>query len=295
VLALETGQDRLREKRLFEHVGLAVHPYEAVSTFEDFAAACERVGFAHARGAIAKTRRGGYDGKGQAVVRDRAAVEAAWTALSGSKDSTRDVLVEQLIAFERELSLIGVRGRDASFDAYPLTQNRHENGILRESVAPAPGVPASVARETTRHMHALMDALGYVGVLAIEFFLVRDDASEDGVRLLANEMAPRVHNSGHWTIDAAATSQFENHIRAVMGLPLGSCAPRDACVMVNCIGAMPAASDLLAIPGCALHDYAKAPRAGRKVGHATLLGARPDDPRVRQVHDLARSAESSAN
>jgi 5-(carboxyamino)imidazole ribonucleotide synthase len=296
-LALETGQDRLLEKRLFERVGLGVHAYEAAATFAEFSAACERVGLGGAansepRGVVAKTRRGGYDGKGQAVIRSREQIAPAWAALAGSMDATRDVLVEQFVPFERELSLIAVRGAGGAFASYPLTQNRHEGGILRESIAPAPDVPASVARQTARHMHALMDALGYVGVLAIEFFLLRDASAEDGVRLLANEMAPRVHNSGHWTIDGAVTSQFENHVRAVLGLPLGSCEPRCPSVMVNFIGAMPPARELLAIAGCRVHDYAKPARAGRKVGHATILDAQADDPRVKRVMELAKEANA---
>lgn len=292
-VALETGQDRLLEKRLFERVGLGVHPYEAAAMFAEFAAACERIGFAggSAAGVVAKTRRGGYDGKGQAVIRSREQIAAAWLALAGSMDARKDVLVEQFVPFERELSLIAARGAGGAFASYPLTQNWHEGGILRESIAPALDVPASVARQTARHMHALMDALGYVGVLAIEFFLVRDASAEDGVRLLANEMAPRVHNSGHWTIDGAVTSQFENHVRAVMGLPLGSCEARGPSVMVNFIGAMPSARELLAIAGCRVHDYAKPARAGRKVGHATIVDARADDPRVRRVVELAKEAD----
>lgn len=294
VLALETGQDRLLEKQLFERMGLSVHPYEAASTAAEFAAACERVGFAggSAAGVVAKTRRGGYDGKGQAVIRSRDQIAAAWVALAGSMDARKDVLVEQFVPFEREMSLIAARGAGGAFASYPLTQNRHQGGILRESIAPAPSVPASVARQTARYMHDLMDALQYVGVLAIEFFLVRDAAAEDGVRLLANEMAPRVHNSGHWTIDAAITSQFENHVRAVLGMPLGSCEVRCPSVMINFIGAMPPVRDLLAIPGCRVHDYAKPARAGRKVGHATILDAQADDPRVKRVIQLAKEADS---
>jgi len=303
VLTLETGQDRLLEKQLFARMGLDLHPFAPASTLAEFREACIRIGFGPANagnpGIVAKTRRGGYDGKGQVVIRELAGIDAAWQTLSNNSTGNpiaHEVLVEQRVAFECEVSLIGVRGRVGSFGAYPLTQNRHERGMLRESIAPAPlaSVPVGVAHRTILYMHALMDALQYVGVLAIEFFLVRDPGAPDGVRLLANEMAPRVHNSGHWTMDGACTSQFENHVRAVLGLPLGSCdmRPGTKSLMVNFIGSMPEASDVLAIPHVHLHDYAKPGRRGRKVGHATIVAPQIDDAHALQLIELARRSDT---
>jgi len=255
VEALETGQDRLAEKTLFQRLGLSVHPFAPASTRDEFAAALRTVGLP----AVAKTRRMGYDGKGQAVIRTPADADAAWEALGAVP-----LLVEALVPFDRELSVIGVRARSGEHRAYPLVENVHDRGILRLSRAPADVTPALQAAATA-HSKAVMDALGYVGVLTIEFF----DAAGT---LLANEMAPRVHNSGHWTIEAARTSQFENHLRALADLPLGDTTPRGPSAMVNLIGACPPLSDLLRVPGAHPHLYGKGPREGRKVGHVTITG-----------------------
>jgi 5-(carboxyamino)imidazole ribonucleotide synthase len=253
-VALEVGQDRLREKDLFREVGLEVHAYAPASSEQEFHEALARVGLP----AVVKTRRGGYDGKGQALVREPADAPGAWAALGGVP-----VLVERFVPFDREVSIIAVRGRDGAFAAYPLVENVHRGGILRVSRAPAPGVTSELQHRAEGYARAIMERLGYVGVLAIEFFVA-------GGELLANEMAPRVHNSGHWTIEGAETSQFENHVRAVAGLPLGSTAPCGQSVMVNLIGSVPPAAEVLAVPGAHLHVYGKAPRAGRKVGHVTV-------------------------
>jgi 5-(carboxyamino)imidazole ribonucleotide synthase len=208
--------------------------------------------------AVLKTRRLGYDGKGQAVLRERGDVDAAWSALAGAP-----CIVEGFVRFTRELSCLVVRGRDGAVSCYPPVENHHEGGILRRSLAPAPRCSDALHGEATALARRLTDHLDYVGVLALELF------ETDG-GLLANEMAPRVHNSGHWTIEGAETSQFENHVRAISGLPIGSTAAIGHSGMLNLIGGWPEPSAILAMPGAHLHLYGKAPRPGRKVGHVTV-------------------------
>jgi 5-(carboxyamino)imidazole ribonucleotide synthase len=208
-----------------------------------------------------KTRRLGYDGKGQAVIHDPRLAEDAWQSVGEVP-----CLLEELVPFDRELSIVAVRGRDGKTAAYPVVENRHRDGILRVTRAPAPGLDADLQEAAEAHARALMAELGYVGVLAIELF-------QTGTSLLANEMAPRVHNSGHWTIEGAETSQFENHLRAVCGLPLGVTDAIGVSAMVNLIGAMPDRTAVLGIPGAHLHDYGKEARPGRKLGHVTVRAA----------------------
>jgi 5-(carboxyamino)imidazole ribonucleotide synthase len=288
--ALATGQDRVAEKTLFDSMGLETPAWRAADSREAFERACAELGLP----VIAKTRRMGYDGKGQAVVRAEADIAPAFARLTGEgvegdETSRRaGLIVEKLVPFTRELSILGVRSREGSTAFYPLVENVHRAGMLRRSVAPAPGVDQSTEFHARACIARVMDALGYVGVMAVELF-------EVGGRLLGNELAPRVHNSGHWTIEGSASSQFENHVRAVMGLPLGSpamLAPR--ATMVNFIGRMPT-RELLALPGVAAHDYAKAPRAGRKVGHATVLSCEGSgaDERVAAVEHLAAEADKA--
>jgi 5-(carboxyamino)imidazole ribonucleotide synthase len=275
--ALEVAQDRASEKRFFEKAGLDVHPWAEVDALDGprgLGVGVEKVGLP----AVLKTRRGGYDGKGQAVLRgnDRGRpgrpsprgegqAESLSHASAWETIGRRPAIVEAMVPFSRELSIVAVRGRDGSFAAYPLIENRHQRGILRESRAPALGVAREIEAAADAHCRTLMEAMGYVGVLAVEFF-------EHEGRLLTNEMAPRVHNSGHWTIEAADTSQFENHLRAVLGWPLGSCKARGASVMHNLIGGVPDAKDVLAVPRTHLHLYAKEPREARKIGHVTICG-----------------------
>jgi 5-(carboxyamino)imidazole ribonucleotide synthase len=251
--ALAVAQDRLAEKQLFGTLGLATPPFRAVDTRESLAQACESIGYP----CVLKTRRLGYDGKGQCRIRDASDQDAAWRALGGVP-----LILESWVAFEREVSVVAVRGRDGSFAAYPLTQNWHADGILSASLAPAPAA-GPLEDEAVRHAQALADRLDYVGVLALELF-VRDGA------LLANEIAPRVHNSGHWTIEGAWVSQFENHLRAVLGLPLGATRARGHAAMLNFVGALPLRDPVLREQHAYWHDYGKTPREGRKVGHATV-------------------------
>jgi 5-(carboxyamino)imidazole ribonucleotide synthase len=251
--ALDAAQDRVVEKQLLERMGFEVAPFAAADTRADLDAAIDALGLP----VIVKTRRGGYDGKGQASIRSAEDVATVWDELGDTP-----LIVEGLVDFVRELSIIGVRGRDGATAFYPLTENEHRDGILRRSTAPASGT-AGLQSKAEKAAAAVMEELHYVGVLAIELF----DAGE---RLIANEMAPRVHNSGHWTIEGAETSQFENHMRAVLDLPLGSTAPRGYSVMINLIGAIPDPAILATIPNLHLHLYGKEPRPGRKVGHVTL-------------------------
>ena len=204
-----------------------------------------------------KTRRLGYDGKGQCVLRRTRDLDEAWQRLGGA-----GLIYEKFQDFSREISLIGARSSTGDIAYYPLSANSHEAGILRYSVAPYRN--EALERKARRYLRRVMEALDYVGVLTLEFFVV------DG-RLVANEMAPRVHNSGHWTIEGCVTSQFENHLRAICGLPLGSTRPLGHTAMVNFLGSVPDRERLLRIEGLAFHDYGKEPRAGRKLGHCTIL------------------------
>ena len=257
--ALAVAQDRLAEKRLFTELGIPVPQYAPVETREQLASAIGRIGAP----CILKTRRLGYDGKGQHRIRsaDGAAVDAAWDAL-GAQAPKVGLILEAFVPFERELSVVAVRGRDGGFRAWPLTENWHVDGVLSASLAPATTTP-DLADAAVAHARRLADALDYVGVFALELFC------RDG-QLLANELAPRVHNSGHWTIEGSETSQFQNHLRAVLGLPLGDTRMVGHACMLNWIGRMPDPSPVLSEPGGHWHDYGKAPRPGRKVGHATL-------------------------
>ena len=248
--ALEQGQDRLREKELFRALGI---PTARFGTLEEAGLP-----------ALVKSRRLGYDGKGQRRV-------------EAPERLTEGELAEELVPFDRELSIVGVRGTDGDTRFWPVGENVHRDGILRVTRVPAADAPQ---REAEAICTALMDALDYVGVLAVELF-------EVGGRLLANEFAPRVHNTAHWTIDAAATSQFENHLRAILGLPLGSTDAQAPCVMVNLIGSVPPLGELLELPRAHVHLYGKDPREGRKVGHVTLVD--PDEETTARAVALAGS------
>ena len=255
--ALAVTQDRLVEKNLFRSLGIPVGDYAAVSTRDELDTQVALIGGR----CILKTRRLGYDGKGQFRIRSAADIDAAWQAL-GEQAQSVGLIVEAFIPFQRELSVVAVRGRDGEFRTWPLTENWHVDGVLSASLAPAT-VDAGLATQAFAHARKLAEALDYVGVFALELFC------RDG-ELLANEIAPRVHNSGHWTIEGAEVSQFENHLRAVLGLPLGDTRMLGHACMLNWIGDMPDREAVLAEPAGHWHDYGKQPRAGRKVGHATL-------------------------
>lgn len=241
-IALEKAQERFIEKSFFCELGIPTPKFGIGSS--------EGIGFP----AVLKTRRMGYDGKGQKVLYSQAELE---------NEKTEDSILEEFISFDRELSMIAVRNRAGEIRYYPLVENHHRDGILRLSLVIG-NVSHDLQKQAEEYAVKAMSALDYVGVLAIEFF------EKDGC-LLANEMAPRVHNSGHWTIEGAVTSQFENHLRAVSDAPLGSTSPLGVCAMVNLVGELPDLKSILQMDGAHLHIYDKAPRPKRKIGHITFV------------------------
>ena len=243
-MALEKAQDRFVEKSFFCDLGI---PTPIFTT--DLSKAND-IGFP----AMLKTRCMGYDGKGQTIVRSEAELE--------NKQSS-EMILEEFIRFDRELSIIAVRNKSGEMKFYPLIENHHRDGVLRLSLVTG-NISVELQEQAEEYATQAMSALNYVGVLTIEFF------EKDG-RLLANEMAPRVHNSGHWTIEGAVTSQFENQVRAVTDAPLGSASPLGACAMVNLVGNVPDVEFILKIEGAHLHLYDKAPRPKRKLGHITFV------------------------
>ena len=270
--ALAVAQDRLDEKQLFEAIGIDTAPYVVVDRSADLEAVDGQLGWP----VVLKARRLGYDGRGQRFVRAKKDLEQAWRDLGGVP-----AIAEAWIEFEREVSLIGARSADASMVFYPLCENVHDDGILRFTFAPY--VDENLQREAERCLDEILRRFDYCGVLTVEFFVANG-------RLIANEMAPRVHNSGHWTIEGAETSQFENHLRAVLGLPLGSTKAVGHAYMINLLGDIPDREALLRFPGLHLHDYGKSARPLRKVGHCTLIG---DDPAtVRERVSALRSVIS---
>lgn len=258
--ALEAAQDRLREKQLFEKLGILTTEYVPVPAASELDGGLKKLGLP----AVLKTRRMGYDGKGQWILKTPHDVEIAKHGLP-----RLPFIMERFIPFTRELSMLAVRGRGGEIAFYPLVENHHRNGILRLSLAPAPAIRPEIQKSAEEAARKIMESLNYVGVLAIEFF-------ERYGELLANEMAPRVHNSGHWTIEGAVTSQFENHLRAIMGWPLGATTPIGASAMINLIGELPNTTQVLALPSAHLHLYGKEPREGRKLGHVTLRAPSPE-------------------
>ena len=291
--ALAIAQDRIVEKTTFRELGIPVQAFAAISSLTEVAGAVQRVSIP----AVLKSRRMGYDGKGQRVIRANGvnfdpalAVRQAWDELGRVP-----CILESFVDFTAEVSMIAVRsrcagsiggsgvsggarggagsgtGRGATIAFYPLIQNEHRNGILFKSQVPAPCDPDGTLEAAAQAFaRSLMESLDYIGAIAVEFFVTNTG-------LVANEMAPRVHNSGHWTIDGAITSQFENHLRAVAGLPLGSTDARGASVMINLVGRTPIPARILELPNAKLHLYGKAPRGGRKLGHVTLTGPTAED------------------
>jgi 5-(carboxyamino)imidazole ribonucleotide synthase len=276
--ALAACQDRLVEKELARSLGLATTTFAPIDREEDLAPALERVGSP----ALLKHRTLGYDGRGQALVRNLGDAREAWHA-GGARPS----LLEAFVRFDREVSQVAVRSLAGEVSYYPLVENLHEGGVLRRTTAPAPDLRADIERQAREAARLALENLDYVGVLTLEFFEVEG-------RLLLNEMAPRVHNSGHWTIEGAATSQFENHLRAVTGLPLGSTQVRGWSLLRNILGEEPDPARVLAIPDAHLHLYGKQPRAGRKLGHVTLTASSPEalDARAREL-DMALQGTGS--
>ncbi len=250
--ALGACQDRLHEKTLLSALEIRVPGYYPVASRTDLLTGLDKCAYP----AILKTRRLGYDGKGQVIIRDQEDLERAWQKLGDF-----ELILEEFVPFEQECSLIGARGIDGETRFWRMSRNRHVDGILMLSLAG--GVDDGLQAAAEDMMCRLFDHFDYVGVLTLEFFVV------DG-QLLVNEIAPRVHNSGHWTIDGAQTSQFENHLRAITGMPLGSTVASCEALMFNWIGELPERDRLLAIPGVHWHDYGKSARPGRKIGHLTL-------------------------
>jgi len=271
---LQVAQDRLLEKRTANDLGLPTAEYRPIDSVDQAESAISVIGTP----ALLKTRRGGYDGKGQRVIREADDLTAAVSELGG-----RSLILERLVDFEREVSVLAARGRDGDVVTWPLVENHHEGGILRTSFATRGDDALQDKAESL--VASLLDRFDYVGVLAVELFDV------DG-ELLVNELAPRVHNSGHWTIEGARTSQFENHLRAILGRQLGDPSPIGSAAMVNCIGVLPDPSAIASVPGAHLHAYGKEPRPGRKVGHVTVVA--PDtgirDERVDTLRPLIPAA-----
>lgn len=264
-IAIETAQDRQYEKESFERMRIPTAPFAAVESMSEVREALDRVGLP----AVLKSRRFGYDGKGQAVLRTRDDIGPAWVAAGGAPS-----ILESFVNFSRELSIIAVRSLNGEMAFYPLVENHHSEGILRFSLAPGPGIAAETQRRAEEYATRVMNDLAYVGVLAIEMF-------ETANGLVANEMAPRVHNTGHWTIEGADTSQFENHIRAILGMKLGSTEMRGAAGMVNVIGREPDVGRLHELSEVHIHMYGKSAAPRRKLGHITVTADDLDGVRER--------------
>ncbi len=258
--ALEVSQDRLHEKTFFRKLGIPTPQFAPIDSETDMKHALESIGLP----AVLKTRRFGYDGKGQSIIREPSDLAPAWDAV-GRVPS----ILEEFIVFERELSILAVRSSTGAIAFYSVVENHHRDGILRVSFAPAPHLTPESQAQAEGYATKALEALDYVGLLTLEFFQRQGE-------LCANEMAPRVHNSGHWTIEGAITSQFENHLRAILGWPLGATDTVGSCAMLNLIGELPQIEEILKIPGAHLHLYGKAPRPGRKLGHITLCEPSPE-------------------
>lgn len=257
VPALGASQDRLTEKTLFRQLKIPTPEFMAVDSLDDLKRAVQTIGLP----GVLKTRRLGYDGRGQFQLRSHDDIEAAWQALG-----TVPLIYEAFVKFNCEVSIIAVRSTAGETKFYPISANTHSQGILRYSVAPFR--KAALQKQAETYIKRVLKQFDYVGILTIEFFV------KDG-KLIANEMAPRVHNSGHWTIEAAETSQFENHVRAILGLPLGSTRAIGHSAMVNFIGTIPTPETVLQVPGVHYHSYGKEPRPNRKLGHCTITAATP--------------------
>jgi len=266
VKALLISQDRLTEKNTLHELGIETAPFSAVNSLDELHQAVDEVGYP----GILKTRRFGYDGKGQAVIREKSQLAEAWKSI-GEVPAT----YEGFVNFSREVSIIAVRNKGGETRCYPLVENVHRNGILYLSTV-LENDPLQQQAESM--INKLINELDYVGVLVLELFHAGD-------KLVANEYAPRVHNTGHWTIEGAACSQFENHIRAVCGLPLGDTQVNCPVAMINIVGDLPDTNEILKIPGAHLHLYDKTPRAGRKIGHVTVCATNNNElqSRIKEI------------
>lgn len=253
--ALQICQNREAEKTLFGELGIPTPQWKIADSAESLKEAAQSLGCP----VVAKSNTEGYDGKGQAVLKSPEDAEAAWKSIGHPR-----LMVEKFVEFNREVSIIAVRAEDGQLAFYPISENVHHDGILRYSIAPAPKLEKHIQEDAELYIKALLNELGYVGVLTLELF-------ETANGLVANEMAPRVHNSGHWTIEGAMTSQFENHIRAVSGHPLGSVEPRGLSCMINIIAEHGDVERLLELPYAHVHLYNKGERPGRKLGHVNIL------------------------
>jgi 5-(carboxyamino)imidazole ribonucleotide synthase len=274
--ALEVSQDRLHEKEFLQGLGIGTPRFQPASTEAELETACQTLGFP----CIAKTRRFGYDGKGQYRIQSAGDVPKAWRALEG-----KPLLVEGFVPFSRELSVIVCRDQHGQVALYPPSENTHIDGILHRSELPAPNVSSALRSSVFEAATKVVEALQYVGTLAIELFEVRGE-------ILANEMAPRVHNSGHASIEGVTCSQFENHIRAVAGAPLGSTEPLSRAVMYNIIGTLPDLALVRELSNSSIHLYGKSSRRGRKLGHITLLN--PSEEEEKLVSELCIQARKDA-
>lgn len=274
--ALAVSQDRLHEKEFFHKLGIPTAHYAAISSLDDLQQAMEHIGYP----AILKSRRMGYDGKGQVILKSADQLADAWKAVEGV-----DCVVEGFVNFQREVSIIAARRPKGELVFYPLSENVHDKGILRVSEC---CLDDKLQQQAEEYVSKLLDALDYVGVIALELFDVNGT-------FIANEFAPRVHNSGHWTIEGAETSQFENHLRAILDLPLGSTKARGYTGMVNFIGGLPAAASVLDISHAHHHLYAKSPRKGRKVAHATVRSDNREQysQSLQALVELAKSTDDS--
>jgi 5-(carboxyamino)imidazole ribonucleotide synthase len=274
--ALAAAGDRWAEKELFTRLRIPTTRFCRIHAAADLRRALDDVGLP----AVVKTRRLGYDGRGQLVCRTEEELLSAFDRLGGVP-----LLCEEWIEFEREVSIVGVRALNGDVRCYPLSENVHESGILRATLAPAPATDDLLTDRAESYLRDIMGALDYVGVVALEMF-------QRGAELLANEIAPRVHNTGHWTIEGAVTSQFENHVRAILGWPLGETRALGRSVMLNVIGDTPSHDALLGLPGTHVHVYGKQPRPGRKLGHVTVLVDSEQEGRQR-LRELRRVVEES--
>lgn len=271
LIALDIAQDRLKEKQMFQSLDIATVPFMSVNSEAELQQACHELGLP----IVLKTSRGGYDGKGQFVIKQDSDIKLAWQALKDAVNGQGELtptpaplIAEGFINFSREVSIIAARAQNGQVRSYDLVENHHHQGILAKTQAPAVGT-SHLLKQATDAITTVMDHLDYVGVMALELFVVKDERGHDTV--LANEIAPRVHNSGHWSIEGAITSQFENHIRAVVNLPLGDTDNVHPAIMINVLGQYPDISAVLNIDGAHYHSYHKAERDGRKIAHITLM------------------------